>query len=421
MSHQVYVLGGEQTDFQRNWTKEGKLFIGMMREVVEDALEKVDIDYSEISKLNKDCRAAGFVGNFAGELYFMQGHMGAFFTEVDPVFNGMPSARYEAACASSSIAMEAAINKIRSDETDLALVLGIEMMKTVSSKVDGDYLGSAAYYEKESKGIDLPFPKLFGKLADVILERYPIHEDRFMSALAEISRINYENAKRNPKAETRTWFMDSEHANSRGGQYNMSVGGRLCITDCSQITDGAAVVFLASESYAEKYAYKRGIKLSEIPKIKSWANRVAPITFSGKVEESKGGDYILPWKRQAVVDAYRKAKMDVHDIDMFETHDCFTSSEYIAISAFGITKPGQEHEAIEDGVIDFNGKKPINPSGGLIGVGHPVGASGARMMLDLYKQLTRKANDYQVENVKNAMMLNLGGSATTNMVFIVGV
>ena len=105
---------------------------------------------------------------------------------------------------------------------------------------------------------------------------------------------------------------------------------------------------------------------------------------------------------------------------MFETHDCFTSSEYAAISAFGLTEPGKEYEAVESGLIDFCGSKPINPSGGLIGCGHPVGASGSRMLLDLYKQVTGTAGGYQIKNVKNGMMLNIGGSATTNYVFIVG-
>jgi acetyl-CoA C-acetyltransferase len=200
----------------------------------------------------------------------------------------------------------------------------------------------------------------------------------------------------------------------------MSVGGRLCITDCSQVTDGAAVVVLASKDYAKEYIKSRNIKSSKVPQIKGWGHRVAPITFEAKTKESEGEKYILPWTRQAVLDAYERAGLDVKDIDVFETHDCFTSSEYAAISAFGITEPGKEHEAIASGVIDFDGKKPINPSGGLIGVGHPVGASGVRMMLDLYKQVTDQAGDYQVKGAKNGLMLNIGGSATTNMVFIVG-
>ena len=109
-----------------------------------------------------------------------------------------------------------------------------------------------------------------------------------------------------------------------------------------------------------------------------------------------------------------------NDIDVFETHDCFTSSEYAAISAFGISEPGKEYEAVENGVIAFDGAKPVNPSGGLIGCGHPVGASGARMFVDLYKQVTGQAGKYQVKDARNGMMLNIGGSATTNYVFIVG-
>ena len=91
----------------------------------------------------------------------------------------------------------------------------------------------------------------------------------------------------------------------------------------------------------------------------------------------------------------------------------------MAISSFGLTRPGHEYEAIESGLITFDGNKPINPSGGLIGVGHPVGASGVRMLLDLFKQVSNKAGSYQIKRANNGMMLNIGGSATTNYVFIV--
>jgi acetyl-CoA C-acetyltransferase len=92
----------------------------------------------------------------------------------------------------------------------------------------------------------------------------------------------------------------------------------------------------------------------------------------------------------------------------------------MAISAFGITEPGEEYKAIESGAIEFNGKFPINPSGGLIGCGHPVGGTGVRMLLDLYKQISQSAGEYQVENAQNGIMLNIGGSATTNYVYVVG-
>ena len=411
----VYVLGGAQTDFERNWKKEGKGMVAILKEVMADGLAHAGLSFDDVKALNGDNRVACFVGNFIAEKYVDQGHLGAFLTEVDPAFYGVPSARYEAACASSSVAIDAAATKIRADEYDVAIVVGWELMKTVDSKLGGDFLGRAAYYEKEGKGIELPFPKLFGRLADETLKKYPeLDEKRYMDALAKISVINYSNAKRNPLAQTRKWFMSYDQASTRGTDTNPLVGGKLGVSDCSQVTDGAAVVVLCSERFLTERGYQ------DKPVIKGYGHRTAPMLFDKKMADNEGSKYILPWTRQAVLDAYKRAGLTVDGIDVFETHDCFTSSEYAAISAFGLTEPGHEYEAVESGMIAFDGDKPINPSGGLIGCGHPVGASGARMFLDLYKQVTGTAGAYQIDNVKNGMMLNIGGSATTNYVFIVG-
>lgn len=411
----IYVLGGAQTDFERNWTKEGKGMQALLREAVADGLRNAGLSYDDVKELNKENRVACFVGNFIAEKYIDQGHLGGFLTEVDPAFYGVPSARYEAACASSSVAIDAAATKIRSDDYDVCVVVGWELMKTVDSKIGGSILGRAAIYEQEGKGIDMPFPKLFGRLADETLKKYPnLDENRYMDALAQISVINYSNAKRNPLAQTRRWFMSFEQARTRGTDTNPFVGGKLGVSDCSQVTDGAAVVVLCSEKFFRERGYK------DKPIIKGYGHRVAPMLFDKKMEDNKGSEYTLPWTRETVLDAYRRSGLTVEDIDVFETHDCFTSSEYAAISAFGLTAPGREYEAIESGLITFTGGKPINPSGGLIGCGHPVGASGARMLLDLYKQITGTAGQYQVIGAKNGMMLNIGGSATTNYVFIVG-
>ena len=410
----VFVLGGAQTDFERNWKKEGKGLVALLKEAVFDGLSAADISLDEIEMYKKQNRIQCFVGNFIAEKYVEQGHLGAFLTEVDPIFYGIPSARYEAACASGSVAIDAARTKISAGECDLAIVVGWELMKTVDSVIGGDFLGRAAYYQKECEGIEMPFPKLFGRLADETLKKYDLNENLFMGSLSRISVTNYQNAKRNPLAQTRKWFMSYDQASTRGTETNPLIGGRLAVSDCSQVTDGATVVVLASEEYIKD----KGLK--GIPVIKGFGHRTAPLLFDKKMEESAKSDYILPWTRQTVVDAYHRSGLTVDDIDVFETHDCFTSSEYVAISCFGLTAPGKEYEAIENGMISFDGAKPINPSGGLIGGGHPVGATGVRMLLDLYKQVAGKAGGYQVSGVKNAMMLNIGGSATTNYAFIVG-
>ena len=407
--HEVYVLGGHQTDFARNWSKEQKHIAAMIREAVAGGLEATAIEPKEVE--------VGHVGNFAAELYSMQGHLGAFLVDVDPAFSGLPTARHEAACASGSIALLAASAEIEAGRYDLALVCGVEQMKTVDPKTGGDFLGTAAWYENEAKGVEFPFPKLFGKLGDEYDKRFGLKDEH----LARISAVNYGNAKRNPLAQTRNWYMTEDHANATG-KFNTVIGGRIKVSDCSQVTDGAVSLFLASEKYAAAYAKRRNLKLESIPRILGWGHRTAPLEFAAKVAESKNDRYVLPHTRQAILDAFRRAGLkQVWDVQGIETHDCFTTSEYMAIDHFGLTEPGESWKAVEEGVIDMGGKMPINPSGGLIGAGHPVGATGARQVLDAWKQVSGRAGDYQVEDTRRFATLNIGGSGTTSCVFVIGV
>lgn len=408
MAQDVYVLGGYQTDFARNWTKENKHFLAMMREAVHSALEETAIEPHEIETAH--------VGNFAAELYAHQGHIGAFFVETDPVFSGLPTSRHEAACASGSVAVLAAQAEIQAGHYDLACVVGMEQMKTVGATEGADYLGTAAWYERESEGVEFPFPKLFGKLGDEYDKRYGLDNQH----LAGISAVNYENAKLNPNAQTRTWYMNERHA-CRRDDFNAHVGGRIHVTDCSQVTDGGVAIFLASPEWAAKWAKRRGVSLESIPRIKGWGHHTARLRFADKAKESENDRYVLPHCRNTITDAFRRAGIeDVNGIDCIETHDCFTTSEYMAIDHFGITAPGESWKAIEESWIALDGRHPINPSGGLIGAGHPVGATGVRQVLDGWKQVTENAGDYQVKNAKNVATLNIGGSGTTCVSFVVG-
>ncbi len=404
----VYVLGGEQTDFSRNWKKEGKELVDLFTESIQQALEQTQLDPSEVE--------VAHVGNFAGELYCKQGHLGAFVLEADPRLVGIPTARHEAACASGSIALQAAAAEIESGRYDLACVVGVEQMKTVSPREGGEFLGTAAWYRREAEGVEFPFPKLFGRLGDEYRARYGLSYEH----LAEISRINYGNAQRNPLAQTRAWYAEKTLDTSESDS-NPVIGGPVRLSDCSQITDGAAVVFLASERYAHQYAQARGRSVEQIPFIKGWGQRTGPMLFDAKVQESQGQPYVLPHVRRTIEDAFRRAELpDVFAVDGVETHDCFTTSEYMAIDHFGITAPGESWKAIEEGVIAFGGTLPMNPSGGLIGGGHPVGATGVRMFLDCWKQVSGNAGAYQVEGARNFAMLNLGGSGTTSVCYVLG-
>jgi acetyl-CoA C-acetyltransferase len=404
----VYILGGAQSDFARNWTKEGKHFVGVMSETVADALTNAKIDPHEVETAH--------VGNFAAELYSKQGQLGAFFLETNEAFAGLPTGRHEAACASGSIAILAASAEIEAGRYDLAAVVGLEQMKTVDTVTGGDFLGTAGWYERECKGKDYPFPRLFGRLGDEYDKRYGLKDEH----LAHISAVNYSNARRNPLAQTRNWFMSESNA-QQTSKFNQVIAGRIKVSDCSQVTDGTAVVFLASEKFAAEYAKRNGQRLEDLPRILGWGHHTAAIEFDTKVAESKDNQYVLPHTRQAIVDAFKRGGVgSAAELSGIETHDCFTTSEYMAIDHFGITKPGESWKAIEEGVIELGGNLPINPSGGLIGAGHPVGATGVRQLLDAWRQVTDNAGEYQVDDAKKFAVLNIGGSGTTSCAFVVG-
>ena len=346
----------------------------------------------------------------------MQGHLGAFFVEVDPVFSGLPTSRHEARLRVRQHRAARRLGGDRGGPLRARVVVGIEQMKTVDAARGGDYLGTAAFYEREAKGVEFPFPKLFGKLGDEYDKRYGLKDEH----LAGISAINYDNARKNPNAQTRNWYMNKAHALCRTDD-NAAVGGRISISDCSQVTDGAVSVFLANREVAERYARRMGTSLDKLPRIKGWGHHTARFCFTDKVAESANDRYVLPHVRQTVLDAFRRASIaDVSGVDAIETHDCFTTSEYMAIDHFGITEPGESWKAVEAGWLEIGGKHPINPSGGLIGAGHPVGATGVRQLLDAYKQVTGSAGDYQVAGASNVATLNIGGSGTTSVSFVVG-
>lgn len=276
--------------------------------------------------------------------------------------------------------------------------------------------GPAMWNGHEYQDARYPWVQVFSDVADEYDRRYGLKQEH----LARIAQINFENAKRNANAQTRRWTF-KQNSFSADDVDNPIIEGRTRKQDCGQITDGAAIVFLASEERAHEYAKRLGIDIDALPYIKGWGHRTAPITYAAKIKASEGQQYVFPHVRGAITDAFRRAGIaSVEQIDGIEPHDCFTMTEYMAIDHFGITPPGQSWRAIEAGDIEVGGRTPINPSGGLIGAGHPVGATGVRMALDCFKQVTGTAGEYQVEDANNFATLNIGGSATTTVSLIVG-
>jgi acetyl-CoA C-acetyltransferase len=402
MKNDVYILGGYQTDFARNWSKENKHISAMMYEAYEGSLSDVSINKDDVSSI--------LVSNFLGESYCNQGMLGAFPVDFESTWNGIPTMRVEAACASGSVAVLSAMSYVMAGIYDVVCVIGVEQMKTVDAKVGSDFLGYASWYDREAKESNFPMPKLFNKLQAEYGKRYGIDKGH----LANISSINYDNAKRNPNAQTRDWYMSFDHANTVG-KYNTLIEGDIRTTDCSQITDGAVCVYVASEKFVRDH------DLKSVSKILGWGHTTTSMEHDRKMSFSKDNEYVLPFTRKAILDSFKMAGIkNCWDLDCLEVHDCFTITEYMSIDHFGLTDPGRSFEAIEDGTIEMTGRLPINPSGGLIGCGHPVGATGVRQILDAHKQVVNKAGSYQIEGASKVATLNIGGAGTTSVSFIIG-
>lgn len=408
MSKPIFVLGGHQTDFARNFAREGLDVSDLMRESIEGVLDATSIDATDVETVH--------VGNAFSELQRRQGHLGAMASQVVPGLWGKPAMRHEGACASSSLAVLAAMAELEAGRYDCALVVGVEEQRALPGDESSKAQNAAAWQGRE--GIDCTFmwPAVFGLLAEEYAYRYGL--DR--AHLNRIAEINYGNAKSNPLAQTREWkFTDLSFTDDDVANPEIEPGTRR--QDCGQITDGAASVVLATEEWARNWASARGTSLDRIPRILGWGHHNAGIRFLDKMERSRDDEYVFPHVRTTILDAFRRAGIEgPGDLDGIETHDCFTSTEYMAIDHFGITAAGESWKAVEDGTIEKTGRLPVNPSGGLIGGGHPVGATGVRMLFDAVKQVTGTAGECQVDDARRFATLNIGGSLSTVVSFVVG-
>ena len=403
----IYILGGQQTDFARNWQREGKQIYDLFAECVQGGLQATGLDPKEIQ--------VGHVGNFVSASYTGQAHLGGFFGHVDPALAYMPASSHEAACASGSMAMLAAMADLESGRYDLACVVGVEMMRTGAT--GSDNLAAAAWVNREWQDADYVWPCAFDAMLDVYDQRYGIDK----AHLTAISQKNFSNAAQNQNAQTRNWsFKESSFAEDDID--NPVVAGRIRKQDCGQVTDGAAVVFLATAEKARQYTASHGLKLEQIPRIKGWGHINAPMLFSEKLKLAKGQEYLFPHVRSLFEQTLCRAGLsDINEIDGLEAHDCFNITEYMILDHSGLCKPGEAWQAIESGATQIGGALPINASGGLIGLGHPVGATGVRMALDCYKQTTASAGNNQIDGARNMMTFNLGGTTTTCASLVIGV
>jgi acetyl-CoA C-acetyltransferase len=278
---------------------------------------------------------------------------------------------------------------------DTVVVGGAEKMTDVAGKEATNILASAADREWEAF-FGATFPGLYALLARYHMHKYGTTSEQ----LAKIAVKNHHNGSMNPKAQYRREITVDDVLNST------MVADPLHLLDCSPITDGAAAMIITSLDKAKEYT-------DEPVKIMASAQASDSISLAGRSRFDA-----LPATLEAAERAYKQAGVGPSDIDFAEVHDCFTIAEILAIEDLGFVKKGEGGKAVDEGLTELNGEKPINTSGGLKSKGHPVGATGIAQVHEVILQLRGKADKRQIEKAEIGLAHNVGGSGGTAVVHI---
>ncbi len=360
----------------------------MIVEVASSAIADAGLEPKDIDQIFLGHYNGGFVNqDFTSSLVF----------EAHPDFRFKPATRVENACATGSAAIHQGINAIDAKKAKRVLVVGVEKMSERSGKEVGEILIRAAYL-KEEGDIKGGFAGVFGKITELYFQRYGDQTD----ALAHIAAKNHKNGCSNPYAQMRKDLGYDFCRNE--SEKNPFVAGPLKRTDCSLVSDGAAAIVLADRDTAmaseKAVTFRSAVQVNDFLPL----SRRDIIDFEGPA---------VAWQK-----AFAESGMTLDDLDLAETHDCFTVAELLQYEAMGLTKKGEGTSALKEGWVYKDGKMPINVSGGLKAKGHPIGATGVSMHVLASMQLTGTAGDMQVTDAKTAGIFNMGGAAVANFVSI---
>jgi acetyl-CoA C-acetyltransferase len=379
------IVGWAHSRFARHDDKDVEALIV---EVAQAALADAGVAAADIDTVFLGTMNGGFVKQeFPASLVF----------QADPGFRFKPATRVENACATGSAAIHMGLNTIAAGKARLALVVGVEKMTEVSGAQVNDLLLRASY-RKEEDQIEGGFAGIFGRIAQQYFQRYGDQSD----ALARIAAKNHKNGVDNPWAQMRR-DLGYEFCRTVSDK-NPLVAGPLRRTDCSLVSDGAAAVVLADVQTA--LAMKKAVAFRAAEQVNDFLpmSKRDILAFEGPA---------LAWQK-----ALAAARLGLDDLDLVETHDCFTIAELIEYEAMGLTPKGQGARAILEGWTEKDGRLPINPSGGLKSKGHPVGATGVSMHVLAAMQVTGTAGGIQVPGAALAGVMNMGGAAVANFVSI---
>jgi acetyl-CoA acyltransferase len=350
----------------------------------------------------------GYIGNFAGELFSHQAHLGALLARAEAHLAGIGCTRVEAACASGGVGIVNATDAIQAG-VDVVLVVGAEVQTTVRAREGADYLARAAHYATERGIDDFTFPALLARRAKAYKERYGLTE----RDLAHFSVKAYSNGNRNPLAHMHTMKMTLEQAASASDSNpkilrNPELQDHLKVSDCSQVSDGAAAVIIASEEGLQKL----GRAKEDAVQIRAYGFCTNPL---GQVQDLLR----LDTAAAAASEAMRDSNTTPQDIHVAEVHDCFTIAELLMYEAVGWAEPGKGAELILSGRTSLEGDIPVNTGGGLVAFGHPVGATGIKQVAEIYRQMKGLCGEYQLQRaLHTGLTVNMGGDDRTVVSFV---
>lgn len=379
------IVGWSHLPFGKHESRDVEsLIVEVAAAAIADAgLEPADVD-------------AIWLGHFNGG-FVEQDFTASLVLEADPALRFKPATRVENACATGSAAVHAGLRSIVAGESRVVLVVGVEKMTELAGKEIGRTLLKASYL-KEDGAIEGGFAGVFGQIAQTYFQRHGDQSD----ALATIAAKNHKNGCANPWAQMR---KDLGFAFCREvSEKNPLVAGPLRRTDCSLVSDGAAALVLADTRTA--------LSLEKAVAFRSWAH-VSDFLPMSRRDITAFEGCAMAWKK-----ALAAGRLSLDDLDLVETHDCFTIAELIEYEAMGLTPRGEGARAALEGWTRKDGRLPVNPSGGLKAKGHPIGATGVSMHVLTAMQVRGEAGDMQVEGARLGGVYNMGGACVASYVSI---
>lgn len=344
------------------------------------------------------------VGNFMASRFNNQAHLGAFIPAIDESFRFKPSIRVEGACASGGLAMVTGIKAVLSGTAEVVLIMGVEVQNSVNSIYGADHLSLAGWRDKRKAGHAYFFPGEFSDRAGEYSKAYG--DDYTRQGMARWYANCIENARLCPTAQ------EYENKNPELIETGLippnpkKFVDHLNVFDCSKISDGASSIAVVSEAGLKRV----GIPLSDAVEIVGFGQAEDDIT------EEPVDSLVLSATQVAVEKALEMAGITHQQLATVETHDCFTIAGLLAVEAIGFAGKGEGAKFVAEGNTSRTGQIPFNTTGGLIGWGHPTGATGVHQCVTIWQQLTGKAGDAQIhipDDKPYGLTVNMGGNDKT--------